>query len=314
MGSSAKSPSDAAARSVMLSGPFLGLAALAMLEWADWGAHRDSGARGGASALAVWEFLITASVVAWAFLAGVGLRLLGALDELDAAPPEPDRSRARRRIETTRFVVFVYIVLAVVLAAGGIAGLRNPFVITGQDWKIPLLHLLAGAANVPLLVCLKRIQLNAADQSRWSTSARDVARLRLLRRATHQATVALGVVIALAVIATGALSQATEAAGLTPLPDTFALVYGASFTGVVAALYLHVYGALEVRGRWMLDTAAPPLDPSPESAEAFASRRSLRSELAQELELGGDPRGNLEGLLAVLAPLAGALLSQLGGL
>ena len=64
----------------------------------------------------------------------------------------------------------------------------------------------------------------------------------------------------------------------------------------------------------MLSTAAPLPDPDPESAEAFVTSRTLRTELAQELELGGDARRNLEGLLAVLAPLAGALLTRLGGL
>jgi hypothetical protein len=114
------------------------------------------------------------------------------------------------------------------------------------------------------------------------------------------------------VIATGALREATDAAHLQPVPDTFVLVYGAWFTGVVAAIYLRVFGALEARGRWMLETAAPLPDPG--SIEAFMARRSFRSELAQELELGGDPRRNLEGLLAVLAPLADALLTRLGGL
>lgn len=295
-----------ATRVVVLSAPLLALAAFALLEWADWGASRDADARGGATELAVWEFLVTGSVAVWAVLAGVGLRLLRDLNAWPDAGPW--------RQEEMRFVLFVYVVIALVLLVGGIAGLRNPFVMAGQDWKIPLLHLLAGVASMPLLVGLKRIHLCAADESRWSTTAGDVERLRLLRRSMQMATASLGGVIALAVIATGALQQATAAAGLTPLPDTFALVYGAWFTGVVAAIYLHVFGALEARGRWMLATVAPLPDPGGERAEAFAASRSLRSELAQELELGGNPRSNLEGLLAVLAPLAGALLTRLGGL
>jgi len=300
----------------MACAPVLGLAAFATLRWADWGASRDVHARGGAAELAVWQLLVTASVVVWTVLAGVGLQLLKDLNACDGEPRRGGRcapSRGWRR-ETIVFVVFVYIAIGVVLGVGAIAGLRNPFVMDGQDWKIPVFHLVAGAANVPLLVVLKRVQLAAIDTSGWSTTARDVTRMRLLRRSLQSATACLGVVIALAVIATGALRKATAAAGLTPLPDTFVLVYGGWFTGVVAATYLFVFSALERRARWMLETAVPLPRPEPASAETFSARRNLRAELSQELELGGDPRKNLEGLLAVLAPLVGALLTRLGGL
>ena len=287
-----------APRAVAACAPLLGLAAFALLEWADWGATRDPGARGGGAELDVWQFLVTASVVVWAVLAATGLRLLSDLP-------------ARGGRQTALFVSWVYVVIAAVLVAGGI---RNPYVMDGQDWKIPLLHVVAGIATLPLLVALKRVQLAAADDDGWSTTARDVARLRSLRRASSTATAALGAVIALAVIATGALREATLAAKLEPAPETFVLVYGAWFTGVVAAVYLHVFGALEARGRRMLEAAAPLPDVTPESLAAFAARRGERAEIAAELELGGDARRNLEGLVAVLAPLAGALLTRLGGL
>jgi hypothetical protein len=240
-------------------------------------------------------------------LAGVGVRLQEGL---------PARARASRRTnwDTIAFLGFVYLAMIVVLAIGAVAGLRNPFVMAGQDWKIPALHVVAGIATAPLLVLLKRIQLAAVDDSHWRIAGRDVERMRLLRSSMQTATALLGVVIALAVIATGALRQATVAAGLTPLPESFVLVYGGWLTGVVAAVYLHVFGALEARGRWMLSTAAPLPDPDPDRSGAFAERRTLRTDLAAELELGGDARTNLEGLIAVLAPLAGALLTRLGGL
>jgi hypothetical protein len=282
----------------MACAPLVGFAAFAVLRWVDWGASPDRAARGGAAELGLWQYLVTTGVVVWVVLAGVGLRLLEDLRaELDRPPHGERWWRA-----TIPFVVFVSVANATMLAIGAIAGLRNPYVMDGQDWKIPVLHLVAGVAIVPLLVVLKRIQLCAVDDTGWTTTARDLARMRLLRRSMQAATAALGVVIALAVIATGALREATDAAHLQPVPDTFVLVYGAWFTGVVAAIYLHVFGALEARGRWLLETTVPLPDPG--SAEAFTARRSLRSELAQELELGGDPRRNLEGLLAVFAPLA----------
>jgi hypothetical protein len=201
-----------------------------------------------------------------------------------------------------------------VLLAGGFLGLRNPYVLAGQAWKIPLLHAIAGAAALPFFVVLKRIQLCAASEDLWSTTAGDIERIHLLRRHLRSATASLGTVIALAVIATGALNDAVEAASLEPLPETFVLVYGAWFTGVLAAIYLYVFSTLDGRARTIMERAAPLPDPNPAGAEEFAKSVELRRDLAAELELGGDARKNLEGLIAVFSPLAGALLSRLGGL
>jgi hypothetical protein len=304
------------ARVVTIAAPLLGLGAFALLEWVGWGSERDSRAIGGAAELAVWQFLITAQVVVWAVFAGAGLRAVKELDaHADAWLPESAPAwRARWRGETARFLLFIYGVVVVLLIAGGVAGLRNPYVMSGQNWKIPLLHVVAGAAALPFFVVLKRVQLCAAEDVWWSTTAGDIARIHLLRRYLRSATASLGAIIALAVVATGALRQAVEAAALTPLPNTFVLVYGAWFTGILAAVYLHVSSALDGRARSILEDAAPLPDPEPEAAEAFAASTKLRGELSAELELGGDPKKDLEGLIAVLSPLGGALLTQLGGL
>jgi hypothetical protein len=304
------------ARVVTLAAPLLGLGAFALLKWVGWGSERNTHAAGGARELAVWQFLITAQVVVWAVLAGAGFR---AVKELDVhaqvwLPETATAWRARWRRETARFLLFSYSVVVVLLVAGGVAGLRNPYVMNGQGWKIPLLHVVAGAAAFPFFVVLKHVQLCAAEEIGWSTTARDIERIHLLRSYLRSATASLGAIIALAVIATGALRQAVEAADLTPLPDTFVLVYGAWFTGVLAAIYLHVFTALDARARSLLERAAPLPDPNLAAAEAFAVSTKLRGELSAELELGGDPRKNLEGLIAVLSPLGGALLTRLGGL
>ena len=55
-------------------------------------------------------------------------------------------------------------------------------------------------------------------------------------------------------------------------------------------------------------------DPTGESAEAFSASVALRTTLGQELGLGGDARKNLEGLVVVMSPLIGAILTRLGGL
>jgi hypothetical protein len=304
------------ARVVTLAAPLLGLGAFALLKWVGWGSERDRGAAGGSRELAVWQLLITAQVVVWAVVAGAGLRTMNELEvhtKVWLAGATSAR-RVRWRKETARFLLFSYAVVVVLLVAGGVAGLRNPYVMNGQDWKIPVLHVVAGAAAYPFFVVLKRVQLCAAEEAGWSTTARDIERLHLLRGWLRSATASLGVIIALAVIATGALDKAVTASGLTPLPDTFVLVYGAWFTGIMAAIYLYVFTALDGRARSLMEQAAPLPDPNLAAAEAFAGSTKLRGVLSAELELGGDPRKNLEGLIAVLSPLVGALLTQLGGL
>ena len=71
-------------------------------------------------------------------LAGVGLRLLQDFD---------GRATVSRRTAAV-FVLYVCVTVAIVLVVGGTAGLRNPFVMPGQNWKVPALHVLAGVAIV----------------------------------------------------------------------------------------------------------------------------------------------------------------------
>lgn len=318
------------ARMVIAGAPFLAFGVFALFEWADWGCPPADEAEGGENELAVWEALITAQVAVWAVLAGVGLRALRELNAHAEAwfAESSEAWRARWRRETTWFLLFSYGVIVVLLvpAALGSGGqgsscaeigsgeLRNPSILTGQEWKVPLLFVVAGVANFPFLFVLKRIQLCAAEESGWSTSAGDIERIQVLRRQLRSATASLGTVIALFVIASGALSDAVEAAGLKPLPDSAILVAGAWFTGVVAAIYLYVFTSLDARARRFLERAAPLPDPNPAAAEEFAASTKLRRELSAELELGGDARKNLEGLIAVFSPLAAALLSRFGGL
>jgi len=304
-------------RVAIAGAPFLAFGMFALLEWADWGSPRDARARGGEKELAVWEGLITAQVVVWAVLAGLGLRTLRELDaqaEVWLAESTQAR-RARWRWETWSFVLFAYVVIAVVFVPGAtVGGLSAPAVLPGQEWKSGLIFGVAFAAILPFLVVLKRIQLWAAEEDGWSTSAGDIERIRVLRRKLRSATASLGTVIALFVISSGAVSDAVVAAKLPPLPDSVVLVVGGVFTGVLAAVYLYVFTSLDSRARGLLERAAPLPDPNPAAAEEFAASTNLRRELSAELELGGDPRKNLEGLIAVLSPLTAALLSRFAGL
>ena len=136
----------------------------------------------------------------------------------------------------------------------------------------------------------------------------------MLRRQLRTATAALGTVIALFLISSRALSEAFEAARLEPPPDSIVLVAGAWFTGILTAIYLYIFTSVDERARALLERAAPLPDPNPAAAEEFTTTMNLRRELSAELELGGDTRKNLEGLIAVFSPLAAALLSRFAGL
>ena len=288
----------------------VGVAAFAMLKWVRLGSERDSNARGGADELGIWELLIAGEVVVWALFAAIGFRMLKTLGErLPGALPARRWSR-----ETAEFLFLVYGALALLLVLGRIAKLTSPTVLQGQQWKNAVLHLVAGAAIFPFLVALKWIQLCADENASWLLTTSDIELHRQLRGHLRIATLCLGAIIALAVISTGALRQAVEAAKLDPPPETFVILYGAWFTAVVAAIYLYVFGALERRGRRIVDDAAPRDERDLRCAQDEEATSRRRKSLSEELELGGDPRRNLEGLVAVFSPLIGALLSQLGGL
>lgn len=295
--------------------PLLGLAAFLLLEWGE-----EKGLPSPTPHLAVWQSLVAVQVIVWTMFATAGFRGLGRLRT--AVQPSSTTRRHSRLKQTVAFVALIYVVMAVLFVIGGVKDLRNPFLLPGQGWKVPLLHLVGAVAMLPFLVGLKWTQLACDDEKAWSTTAADIERLQQLRRFLRTATASIGVVIALALVSTGILREAVEAADFSavdpnganhnPLPQSFVIVYGAWLTGVLAAIYLYVFAALDGRGRSIIDAAAPLLDPKLETSEAFATRTKLRRELAEQLEVGGDPRKNLEGLVAVFTPLIAALLGLVG--
>lgn len=293
---------------VTLAAPLLGLGVFLLLQW------RATPLRLGKPELAIWKLLIIAQVVGWGMLVGVGIRSLGDIEGLveERGVGSLSAWQARHRTETASFLALIYVVIGLFLVLGGVAGMRNPQIMYGQTWKIALLHILGGVGAAPLFVAMKRIQLSAIDDRLWSATRRDIEHMRVLRRHLRTVTAALGMTVAFAVISSGALRAAVDAAGRGALPASFIVIYGAWFTGVLAAVYLHAFTALERRGHSIMEKAAPLPDPDPASAEVFAKTAGLRSVLSQELELGGDPRKNLEGLIAVLSPLIGGLLSLAG--
>jgi hypothetical protein len=259
--------------------------------------------------LAVWEFLVTASVVVWLVLGVLGARMLR---DREAVPGGTSWRWIVRGAPGYFAAVYGAVVFPLVFM--GLTGLGNTTILAGQQWKNVVLHLAGAVAIFPLLVVIKQIELHADDDAAWSPGADAIERIARLRRSLHIATAALGAIVALAVIATGALRDAVLGAGVAAVPDTLVLVYGAWYTAVVAAIYLPAFWAIERRATRVLDDVAPLPDPDAATAQTFSERVAFRAEVAQQLGLDGNARENLEGLVVVMSPLIGAVLTRLGGL
>ena len=136
-----------------------------------------------------------------------------------------------------------------------------------------MLHALAAVAILPWLVALERIRLAARDKDA------NIERIRVLRADLKSATAALGGMIAVAVILTGALREAVAEAGKTPSPDAYVLVYGAWLTAVLAAIYVRAFGAIQRRARSIMDRAVPLPDPADDGVSG--GRRAARAARAR---------------------------------
>lgn len=289
--------------------PLLGaIAAYVVLELVDVGTQPDPHAHPD-DRLAVWELVVTASVVVWIVLGVLGARMLRDPQTV------PDATSWRRIVSrASGYFAAVYGAVAFPLVFMGLTGLGNTTILAGQQWKNVVLHLAGAVAILPLLILIKQIELHADDDAAWAPGAHTIAGISRLRRSLHIATAALGAIVALAVIGTGALRDAVVAAGVEAVPDTLVLVYGAWYTAVVAAIYLPAFWAIERRATCMLNEVAQLPDPDAATAQTFSERVAFRAEVAQQLGLDGNARQNLEGLVVVMSPLIGAVLTRLGGL
>ena len=254
---------------------------------------------------AVWEVLVTVSVFAWVILAGIGWRLAREVRELSGRPADV--------WPVIAFVVTVYVAVALPLILAALLDITNDKVLAGQQLKNFFLHLAGVVLIAPLLIAIKRLQQFAEDDSAWSLTVETIADVTELRRALNLATAALGGIVASAVVATGALRDAVAAAGFDTTPDTFVLVYGAWYTAVLGGIYYYAFAAIEERAEWFLERTAPLPQPSLDAAEEFSTAVDLREQLTQELELGRSAFANLEGLVVILSPLLGAVLTRLAG-
>ena len=271
---------------ILLAAAPLGLAVFAIVTLVEVGDKPDAKA---GPLTDVWELMVAGSVVLWTALASVGARRLESLPRRDVRG----------------FLAAVYGAMALLLVLTWLADVESGIVIWGQQWKNVLLHVIAAVTIFPWLVALERIRLDARDGDAT------IERVRALRDGRRRRPRRSAGWSPSPCCSRERFATRWPRPRLAPTPDAYVLVYGAWLTAILAAVYLRVFRAIERRAPTDRGRDGPLPDPA---AEAFPAAVERRGVLAKELGMGGDPRSNLESLVAVLAPLAGALLTRVGGL
>ena len=269
-----------------------------------------------------WQLLFALQTTSWALLWLIGTRS-AQLFSAEVATWWPD---APGTLEVAwRYIAPRALVLVLALAPFASSPSGSPALATFR-WAVFVLAGVALVAAWPFLLILGRTLFTASAEQVLTTIPRDLPRVRSLRARLQSSIAALGLIVAMHVVAYGAFRQAVvecvteqeaaiscgELAAVQPLPEAQVLLYGAVLTAALGAIYWEVRVQLDRRARSLIDSAAPLVDGL--IPDGFAARRSLRKELSEELEVGSDLRSQLVGAFGVLSPLIGALVTGLTGL
>jgi hypothetical protein len=147
-------------------------------------------------------------------------------------------------------------------------------------------------------------------------TGRELADLLHLRRTLTMLLGCVATGIGLATLATGALRQAVLAMngllapGATPLAfdQQYVLLYGLVFTGLLAVAYTPSFLALREAGARLRESTLPLLPPGD---PAFGERVDARKRLDDFLELSVSATASFRATVAILTPLASALVGLL---
>lgn len=188
-------------------------------------------------------------------------------------------------------------------------------------WRSPLAHhglkimVLAGFGFVIAFSVVVGIWLvHTALRTLLADSGSDekqVASYLGLREQLLRFLTILGTMVGLVTLATGGLRNALLAMGTSAkdFPSELVLVYGLYFTALLAVTYAPTYVTLTSVGRRLRDKLCE--FPSPESG-SWADWHSNRKSVEEMLKLQVGAKENYQSVAAILAPLAGSVLSILG--
>jgi hypothetical protein len=146
-----------------------------------------------------------------------------------------------------------------------------------------------------------------ATRTAFPPTERGVDEYRSLRADLERLRLILAAIVGMLVLSTGAYRNAVVAGGVTSakgFPSSLVLVYGASFTIIVALAYVPTYLDLLAAGRGLRDRLVKAQHPA-DVADLLGKRRSFE----EALELRADASERFQSGFTILAPLISAVIS-----
>jgi uncharacterized membrane protein YagU involved in acid resistance len=254
------------------------------------------------AAFAVWATTIGVQTAFWVVVAGPLWRDLGTVWR-----------RARLGRSAMVALAAALLLILVVFPVFSLAA-KIPWPLWGQQLKTRALTIIGGVlVGVPALSGIGLVQQQVRRRETEPIDDEDVraaleARAQMLRFLSMA-----GAVIGLAVLAAGALRQATVPKFVLErdFPQEGILLYGAFFTGLLLLVYVPAHQALKRLGLRIRDHYFPlSLMPDPD-ADSFKGWLDRRTTLETLLQLNVTPTQQLQASLFILAPLLSSVITSL---
>lgn len=223
------------------------------------------------------------------------------------------------RASTLVLAVILILVLIVLPLSSVVFGTDYP--LWGHAGKMLVLTLIGGlGVGVPALMGIALVQRQVNEQERGPVDRDDVPAAVQARSQILRFLSVAGAVIGLALLASGALRNATidyltsikaPAERIATFSAEGVLLYGAFFTGLLLLVYVPAHLALKRFGTRIRDHYFPLSGmPAPDD-DAFKPWVDKRANLETVLQLNVTPSQQLLASLFILAPLLSAVLTSL---
>src|SRR5919204_2007616 len=250
----------------------------------------------------LWLFLIAAQTALWA----IGAAFLLAPE---VRRPVEDYWVAARRHVVASVVAAAIPLVAFVAYASLSSHLDYPF--PDHPYKVLALSLIGSCVALIGVAELALVKF-ALESGHAGGRSADVKRYLALRALLQRVLTVQGAIVGAAALSAGALRNAVVAytGHKSSFPREYVLLYGAFFTLLLAVWYTPVYLKLLEVGRANLEAACPLEEPkSPGWLPAYEKRKKLEEHLQLEVATSASFRAGV----AILAPLASALVALLLG-
>ncbi len=225
------------------------------------------------------------------------------LDRWDELAELSKRPTVRVRYVATRVAAIAAVTLLVIFLGSWVL-----FGLGSSTWRSVTLLTFTILGSVPAFGVMDGVRRTAGNESALGTKGEQVAVLVTLRQLLQRLLAAVGSLVALSTLATGALlaAQPSLPAGSgdnvsTELPPQSVLVFGGWGSLLVALFYVPAAAAIQRRGQRLCDELFP-LDEA-EEASAILSLAEGRHKLEKLLGVDRGVIADLQTGLAILGPL-----------